>query len=76
MNSCSDFANFYNPTAELAIPTGTPIKEANTENETQPPTRETNTRICLKKFKALQVFYAFHSLILYVLFLPKISSIF
>ena len=34
-------------TAELAIPTGTPINEANAENETQPLTK-TKTKKCLK----------------------------
>ena len=36
------------PTAELAIPTGTPTNEANAEIGTQPLTVETKTRKCLK----------------------------
>ena len=39
-NSCSYCANF-NPTAELAIPTGTPTNEPNAEVETQSLTAET-----------------------------------
>ena len=37
-----------NPTAELAIPTGTPTNEANVESEIQPLTAETKTRKCAK----------------------------
>ena len=39
-------AEIINPTAELAILTGTPTNEANIENETQLLTTETKTRIC------------------------------
>ena len=41
-------AEIINPTAELAILTGTPTNEANIENETQLLTTETKTRICSK----------------------------
>ena len=38
----------YNPTAELAMLTGTPANEANEEIETQLLTSETNDRKCSK----------------------------
>ena len=41
-------AQFFNPTAELAIPTGTLTIEANEEIEIQPPIAETETRKCSK----------------------------
>ena len=40
----------FNPTAELAIPTGTPTNEANAEIETQPLTAETKNK---KMFKVI-----------------------
>ena len=41
-------AHIFNPTAELAIPTGTPANEANAVIETQPLTAEATTRKCSK----------------------------
>ena len=38
----------YNPTAELAVLTGTPFDEANEEIGTQPLTAETKDRECSK----------------------------
>ena len=38
----------FNPTPELAIPTGTPTNEANPETETQPLTAEMKIRKCSK----------------------------
>ena len=38
----------YNPTAELAVHTGTPTNEANEEIETQLLTAETKDRKCSK----------------------------
>ena len=35
-------AQFFNPSAELAIPTGIPTKEAKAEMKTHPVTAETN----------------------------------
>ena len=40
-------ARVFIPTAELAIPTGTPINEANAEIEKEPLTEELNLRKCL-----------------------------
>ena len=37
---------FFIPTAELAMPTGTQTNEANSGNETQPVTVETKTSKC------------------------------
>ena len=42
-------AQIFNPTIELAIPTGTPANEANAEIEKQPLTAETKTNISSKK---------------------------
>ena len=38
----------FDPTAELAIPTGTPTNEANAEIETHPMTGEMKIRTCSK----------------------------
>ena len=46
-------AQIFSPTAKLAIPTGIPANEANTEIETQPLMAEIKTRKCLKSFKLL-----------------------
>ena len=42
-------AQIFNPTTELAIPTGTPANEGNAEIEKQPLTAETKTNISSKK---------------------------
>ena len=55
-------AQIFNLNAELVTATGTPIKEAYPEIQTQPLTAEMKTRICPKYFKALQIF-AWFSLI-------------
>ena len=52
-------AQIFNPTAELAVPTGTPTNEPNAEIKTQPLTEEAKTRKCSKKFKALNFFLCF-----------------
>ena len=41
-------AQIFNPTAELAIPTGTPTNEANAAIETQQLTAEMKIRKCSK----------------------------
>ena len=38
-------AQVFNPTAELAIPTGTPTNEANPEIETQPDGRKEKKKV-------------------------------
>ena len=48
----------FNPTAQLAIPTEIPTKEANTEIETQPIKVEDKLSNCSILFNILQVFYA------------------
>ena len=50
-------AQIFNPTVELAIPTGTPPTKANAEIETK-PLAETKTR----NLKPYKPFYVFHSL--------------
>ena len=38
-------AEFFNPIAELIIPTGTPTNEANAEIKTQPLSRNKNKKV-------------------------------
>ena len=52
-------AQIFSPTAKLAIPTGIPANEANTEIETQPLMAEIKTRKCLKSFKLLHSLLCF-----------------
>ena len=53
-------AQIFSPTAKLAIPTGIPANEANTEIETQPLMAEIKTRKCLSHSNSCKAFYAFH----------------
>ena len=61
-------AKIFIATAELAIPTGTLTKEANSEIETQPLTAKTNQENVPSNSKTYTLFYAFCSLNHYVLF--------
>ena len=61
-------AQIFNPNAELPIPTAIPTNEVNAEIETHLLTAETKTRKCSWQFK---LFYVFHLLSHYAIFLVK-----
>ena len=58
-------------TTEVALPIGTPTKEVNAETETHSLTTETKQENVESNSKPYILFYAFHSLNHYGLFLPK-----
>ena len=66
----------FNPTAEVAIPTGTQTNEVNTETKTLPLTAEIKQENVQSNLKPHTHFYAFHSLNLYVLFHLKDNFIY
>ena len=52
-------AQIFNPTAELAIPAGTPSNKAKAEIETHTPKAAMKIRKSSKQFKALHLFMLF-----------------
>ena len=52
-------AQFFNPIAELVIPIGIPIKEAEAEMETHPVIVEAKIRKCSIKVSVVQIFLSF-----------------
>ena len=59
------------PTTKIALPIGTPTNEVNAETETRSQTVETIQENVGSNSKPYILFYAFHSLNHYGLFLPK-----
>ena len=58
-------------TTKVAVPIGTPTNEVNAETETHSLTTETKQENVESNSKPYILFYAFHSLNHYGLFLPK-----
>ena len=54
-------ARVFIPTAELAIPTGTPINEANAEIEKEPLTEELNLRNLMQTFNVGHLMQEFNA---------------